>query len=75
MDAEDREFAEQQILAVARKFWPRAVRLERVPRGRYLVVTDSGNVVAQAYLDDRTFMPWFQPTGSTEPDECGGGCK
>lgn len=67
------------ILDWATRFWPRAKMLIRHRKQRYAesvvyeVITDSGNCVALAFVDPWDSMPWFKPTGSTEPDECEAG--
>jgi len=77
---EDRAFEQDQIMSWARKLWPRTSQLRPIKtfssicNGQqwYMVLSDSGNKLAMAFLDPTNFLPWFQPVGSTEPDECGG---
>lgn len=70
---------QELILHFAKQYWPRTEKLDLTKAIRvmndphidvYKVVTDSGNCIAIAFVDPENCMPWFQPTGSTEPDDC-----
>ena len=74
---EDTEENRDLILGVAKKLWPRTVKLEIIQSGpgarlspMYKVITKSDNCIARAFLDPDNFLTWLQPTGSTELEDC-----